>query len=269
MLSCNVHPCPSKCHQLSDHSKVLCQQWVFGKCAANIHAACWKCHLAPFTQCSPCDVDADRIQKQLLHDTALQQKRDADQAAHNARMAEMETKLKVEVEVIADANAAKQRDAMIKQKEREIQEAEVRAQKVAGSSKDAGGNASQPISSLSQPPANLSSTPSQHPRSQRSSIARDEWESQKRLLGEQNDALDSIMAMTGLEGVKSQVLQTKERLDLMKRQGVPTNKERLNLALLGNPGTGGSSSLFAQIASVTVSQGRQRLQGYMPSFSNH
>ena len=269
MLNCNVHLCPSKCHQLFDHSKVLCQQWVFGKCAANIHTAAWKCHLAPFARCSPCEVDAERIQKQLLHDTALQQKRDAEQAAHDARMAEKDAELKAEVEVIADANIAKQREAMIKQKEREIEEAKVRAQKVSGSSKDTVGNIPQQTSSSSQQPPDTSSTPSQHPRSQRSSVARDEWNSQKRLLGEQNDAIDSIMAMTGLEGVKSQVLQTKERLDLMKRQGVPTNKERLNLALLGNPGTGGSSSLFAQIASVTVLQGRRRLQGYTLSFSNH
>jgi hypothetical protein len=164
---------------------------------------------------------------------------------------------------------AKQREAMIKQKEREIEEAKVRAQKVAGSSKDAVGNVPQQTSSSSQQPPDPSSTPSQHPRSQRSSVARDEWNSQKRLLGEQSDAIDSIMAMTGLEGVKSQVLQTKERLDLMKRQGVPTNKERLNLALFGHSGTGGPSSLFAQIAFVTVLQGRQRLQGYTPSFSNH
>jgi hypothetical protein len=153
-------------------------------------------------------------------------------------MAEKDAELKAEVEVIADANMAKQREAMIKQKEREIKEAKDRAQKVAGSSKDAVGNVPQPTSSSSQQPPDPSSTPSQPPGSQRSSAARDEWESQKKLLGEQNDAIDSIMAMTGLEAVKSQVLQTKEKLDLMKRQGVPANKERLNLALLGNPGTG-------------------------------
>jgi hypothetical protein len=143
----------------------------------------------------------------------------------------MEAELKAEVEVIADVNTAKQREAMIKQKEREIQEAKVRAQKTAGTSKDSGGNSSQPTSSSPQQPSDPSSTPSQPPGSRRSSAARDDWESQKRHLGEHNDAIDSIMAMTGLEAVKSQVLQTKEKLDLMRRQGVPSDKERLNLAL--------------------------------------
>ena len=159
-------------------------------------------------------------------------------------MAEKDAELKAQVEVIADANTAKQREAMLKQKEREIEEAKVRAQKATGSPKDAGGNASQPTSSSSQQPL---SSPSESHGSQQSSAARDDWESQKRLQGEQNDAIDSIMAMTGLESVKEQVLQTKEKLDLMKRQGVPANKERLNLALLGNPGTGGCNRLLVQI----------------------
>ncbi|OJA15475.1 hypothetical protein AZE42_06349 [Rhizopogon vesiculosus] len=248
MLNCNVHPCPSKCHQLSDHSKALCQQWIFGKCAANIHKASWKCHQGPRTKCNPCEKDAERIQKQLLHDALLQEKRDAEQAAHDARMAEKDAELKAEVEVIADANTAKQREAMIKQKEREIQEAKIRVQKTSGSLKDAGGKTSQSTSSSQQQSSDPSSTPSQAPGSQRSSAARDDWESQKKLLGEQNDAIDSIMAMTGLEAVKSQVLQTKDKLDMLKRQGVPANKERMNLALLGNPGTGKTTiaRLYAQ-----------------------
>jgi hypothetical protein len=248
MLSCNVHPCPSKCHQLSDHSKVLCQQVLFGKCKAGVHKVSWKCHQGPRAKCTPCEKDAERTEKQLLHDIELQQKRDAEQAAFDTKMAEKEAILKAEVEVIADANTAKQREAMLKQKEREIEEAKVRAQKIAGSSKDGSANPSNPTTSPSQQSSNTSSAPSQPPSSQKSSAARDDWESQKRLLGEQNDAIDSIMAMTGLEGVKLQVLQTKEKLDLMKRQGVSAKKERLNLALLGNPGTGRSPSLSNSFA---------------------
>ncbi|KAJ8582966.1 hypothetical protein M405DRAFT_867399 [Rhizopogon salebrosus TDB-379] len=85
--------------------------------------------------------------------------------AHDTRIAQMEAELKAEVEVIADVNTAKQREAMIKQKEREIQEAKVRAQKNAGTSKDSGGNSSQPTSSSPQQPPDPSSTPSQPPGS--------------------------------------------------------------------------------------------------------
>ncbi|KAG1870831.1 P-loop containing nucleoside triphosphate hydrolase protein [Suillus subluteus] len=235
MLSCNVHPCPSKCHQLFDHSKILCQQVLFGKCTAGVHKVSWKCHQGPRTKCTPCEKDADRTEKQLLRDAEIQQKRDAEQAGFDTQMAEMDARLKAEVEVIADANTAKQREAMLKQKEREIEEAKVRAQKLAGSSKDGSANPSKPTTSPSQQssdPSSAQTAPSQPPGSQKSSAARDDWESQKRLLGEQNDAIDSIMAMTGLEGVKEYL----------------ANKERLNLALLGNPGTGKTTvaRLYAQ-----------------------
>ncbi|KAG2354583.1 P-loop containing nucleoside triphosphate hydrolase protein [Suillus spraguei] len=258
MLSCNVHPCPSKCHQLSDHSKVLCQQALFGKCMAGVHQVSWKCHQGPHMKCTPCEKDAKRIEKQLLRDAELQQKRDVEQAIHDARMAEMDARLKVEVEVVADANTVKQREAMVKQKEREIQEAKVRAQKMTGSSKDGDTDLSKPTTSPSQQSSHPSSAPLQPPSSRQNSAARDDWESQKKLLGEKNDVIDSVMAMTGLEGVKSQVLQTKEKLDLMKRQGTPVNKERLNLALLGNPGTGKTTvaRLYAQfLESIQVLPG--------------
>ncbi|KAG2151640.1 P-loop containing nucleoside triphosphate hydrolase protein [Suillus bovinus] len=258
MLSCNVHPCPSKCHQLSDHSKVPCQQPLFGKCVVGTHKVSWKCHQGPPLKCTPCEKDAERTAKQLLRDAELQQKRDAEQAAHDTRMAELDARLKAKVEIVADANIAKQREAMLKQKEREIQEAEVRAQKTAGSSKDGSVNAPKTTTAPSQQSSHPSSTPSQPPDSQQSSAARDDWESQKRHLGEQNDAIDIIMAMTGLEGVKLQVLQTKEKLDLMRRQGIPVNKERLNLALLGNPGTGKTTvaRLYAQfLESIQVLPG--------------
>ncbi|KAG2095117.1 uncharacterized protein F5147DRAFT_778812 [Suillus discolor] len=109
---------------------------------------------------------------------------------------------------------------MLKQKEREIQEAKVRAQQTAGSLKDGSANASKPTTSPSQQSSYPSSTRSQPPGSQKSSAARDDWESQKKLMGEHNDAIDRT----------------------------PANKKHLNLALLRNPRTGGKTvaRLYAQ-----------------------
>ena len=70
------------------------------------------------------------------------------------------------------------------------------------------------------------------------SPARDKWEHQKRIDGIQNDAINKIMDLTGLEEVKEQTLRITAKVDTMKRQGIPLNKERLNLVLLGIPGTG-------------------------------
>lgn len=56
----------------------------------------------------------------------------------------------------------------------------------------------------------------------------------------QTDAIAKIMDLTGLEQVKQQILRIKGIIETMNRQGAPINEERLNLVLLGNPGTGGS-----------------------------
>jgi len=56
--------------------------------------------------------------------------------------------------------------------------------------------------------------------------------------GASNDAIDAIMEMTGLERVKSQVLDIKAAVDAAKRQGMSLSNNRYNLSCLGNPGTG-------------------------------
>ena len=53
-----------------------------------------------------------------------------------------------------------------------------------------------------------------------------------------NQAIDQIMEMIGLEDVKSQVLRIKAKIDTAVRQNVDFQKERFGVTLLGNPGTG-------------------------------
>ncbi|KDR65734.1 hypothetical protein GALMADRAFT_106825 [Galerina marginata CBS 339.88] len=65
-----------------------------------------------------------------------------------------------------------------------------------------------------------------------------EWKRQKNIEGAQNDAIDAIMEMTGLEIVKSQVLGIKAKIDTSIRQNASFKRERFNVVLLGNPGTG-------------------------------
>ena len=65
-----------------------------------------------------------------------------------------------------------------------------------------------------------------------------EWDRQKRVEGASNDSIDSLMALTGLEDVKSKILNIKSKIELVQRQGTDMKKERLGVVLLGNPGTG-------------------------------
>lgn len=65
-----------------------------------------------------------------------------------------------------------------------------------------------------------------------------EWERQKEKEGAENEHIDAIMDMVGLEDVKAQVLAIKAKIDVSKRQGISVRDERFNAVLLGNPGTG-------------------------------
>lgn len=69
-----------------------------------------------------------------------------------------------------------------------------------------------------------------------------EWNRQKTMEGVQNDAIDAIMGMIGLEAVKQGVLDIKAKIDVNVRQGSSLKRERFNAVLLGSPGTG--MSLF-------------------------
>jgi hypothetical protein len=70
------------------------------------------------------------------------------------------------------------------------------------------------------------------------SPSEEEWQRQKDMENANNDAIDTLMNMIGLENVKSQVLRIKAKIDTTQRQGVDMKDERFNAVFLGNPGTG-------------------------------
>lgn len=70
------------------------------------------------------------------------------------------------------------------------------------------------------------------------SPAEAEWLRQKEA-GAENEYIDELMSMIGLEKVKLQFLEIKAEVETSKRQGVSMKKKNLNAIFLGNPGTGG------------------------------
>lgn len=70
------------------------------------------------------------------------------------------------------------------------------------------------------------------------SAAEKEWQRQKDVEGASNDAIDAIMDMVGLEEIKAGVLKIKATVDLAQRQGTSITRDRYNVCMLGNPGTG-------------------------------
>src|SRR5258708_7071383 len=87
-LNCGIHPCPSKCHQLVDHSKLKCKVGVVTKCVNN-HTVYKECHdKYAVVNCPTC-----MRQKRQAEDAV---RRAAEQAAHEGKMAELEVRLAAE-----------------------------------------------------------------------------------------------------------------------------------------------------------------------------
>lgn len=212
------------------------------KCPVGVHTISWKCHQGRPASCSACDRLAKRLEKQAMLDIKAQEEREKAQREHDMKMTELQAKLQYQQESLNDIRAQKDREDEIKQKEKEIEDAKQNIRDAENAAKEAAAKAKASSQKSSQGAANgpapSSSNAAAPPRPMFPSPARDKWENQKRVDGVQNDAIDKIMDMTGLEQVKEKILRIKGSLDTMHRQGVAINKERLNLVLLGNPGTG-------------------------------
>ncbi|KAF8553255.1 P-loop containing nucleoside triphosphate hydrolase protein [Imleria badia] len=278
LLSCKVHTCSKRCHPLrlgpgqpDVHKTMVCNHVFTEPCPANTHQLKWKCSQSRPDKCMPCDKETKRLDKQAKLALEAQEKREADQRLHDLDMTELEAQLQFERDRAADVQAAKDRDNEKRQKIKEIEDEKKRVKNAAKqtglqASAAGPGNANSTTPSTSSQPQSGGNDPTAPPQSPTStplrplvpSPARDKWEHQKRVDGVQNNAIDKIMDLTGLEEVKEQILRIKAKIDTMKRQGVALDKERLNLVLLGNPGTGKTTvaRLYAQfLESIQVLPG--------------
>ncbi|KDQ11900.1 hypothetical protein BOTBODRAFT_189574 [Botryobasidium botryosum FD-172 SS1] len=260
MLNCGLHVCPSKCHQLADHSKMPCEYAMASKCPKG-HIQNWRCHKKAPVACTKCDRDTKLAEQKRQRDFDLQEKRDAEQLAHAKRLAELDEKIASERQAIRDAQLAKERNAAVQQKEKDLQDAIDMAAQASTTSR-ASETPSPPqttnaapdvkssppqqatkagVPARSEPKAPIGSTtrrPAKISQPAPKSPSQLEWERMKTVDGESNDAIDAIMELVGLEEVKVQVLRVKSRIDVTKRQNTSLKHERFNTLLLGNPGTG-------------------------------
>jgi hypothetical protein len=259
MLSCSLHPCPSKCHQLYDHSKMKCEFVIQSICPAG-HPRSYRCHeQQPFT-CSKCERDKRlaEIKKQKALD--LQRKRDAEQLEHAKRLEELDEEIEALRQARQDAQQSQDRQNMIRQKERDLETARARTAQVA--SPLAVSNAQVTPTIASKPTALRPETtssdgetapipdeiPKNPPETLALSPSHDEWQRQKMMEGANNEHIDALMDMTGLEMVKEQVLAIKNKIDVTNRQGTSVKDERFHVVLLGNPGTGNDQKSLSPVS---------------------
>ncbi|KAF2649460.1 P-loop containing nucleoside triphosphate hydrolase protein [Lophiostoma macrostomum CBS 122681] len=267
MLSCGVHVCPHRCHQLQDHSKMECTAIVTSKCSRN-HKTSRKCHDKAAVRCRKCEHE-DRVKEQRAQrDHRLEQERQARQQAYATRMAQMEEEIEHERRVLKDQGDERDRQHALAQKKEDLARLREKARKphVDPLNHDKGSSSMSapiPIPARQDPKivsseqddqgAHSAATPSesadqqsvQEPPANNENLSdwdksesKDDWEWQKQFDGAENEALDLLMEMIGLESVKEQFLAIKAKVDTVVRQNVSLKGERFGAALLGNPGTG-------------------------------
>jgi len=199
--------------------------------------------------CRTCQREDERRQKELQAELERQAKRDREQAEHVAKMAELDRQIKLVREQAADGVTAEENARALEQKRRDLEAARLAADQALNTpSKTA--LETQPAQSTSSAPSPLATVGSrsvveekhlgidQNATQDMKGKSQQEWDRQKRVEGASNDAIDALMALTGLEDVKAKILTIKAKIETVRRQGTDMKKERLGLVLLGNTGTG-------------------------------
>ena len=120
MLSCGIHICPSKCHQLIDHSKMRCEVKVPSTCP-NGHPRSSRCSDGPPKNCAKCDREAKLAKQKQEREAAAKQRREAEQQEHLARMDALNARWAEVQQQREDERLAVERANAIKQKEEDLE----------------------------------------------------------------------------------------------------------------------------------------------------
>lgn len=258
MLKCGLHKCPSKCHYIYDHSKMLCKEVLNLKCSIG-HDQKWRCHESAPLSCRKCDQEEKDRKKKQIKAFEEQQRRERAQNEHIKRMAELEEEIERVKQGLRNSRLDQDRRKALDQKRKDLAEAKqqyIASLKATGVQEQASQTIDDSLQTKSAPKiASLSGkampqasssrvidttdTSTQQPLKQ--SPANIEWQRQKDMENASNKAIDDIMAMTGLEAVKTQFLKIKAKIDTCIRQNSGFHDERFGVVLLGNPGTGKTS----------------------------
>ncbi|KAJ5150850.1 uncharacterized protein N7482_010102 [Penicillium canariense] len=252
-LSCGLHECQSKCHQLVDHSKMTCTRLVKWDCPRG-HSLSLPCAQAK-RACRFCGQEDLIKERKRERDLKLEAERQRKQAAYAQQLAEAQDEASHLRRLRRDDLDNAERSRVLEQHHQEI-EALKNPPKVTKNAKDAiehEGAREVPASpsftgidtgedTRKQPRIGSNehsdrSKPQAMP-SQKPSKARSDWDHQKKFLNAQSHEIDKLMDMIGLESVKAKFLAIKSKVDLSVRQNVDLNRERFGSVLLGNPGTG-------------------------------
>ncbi|OJI99392.1 hypothetical protein ASPVEDRAFT_81003 [Aspergillus versicolor CBS 583.65] len=242
-LSCGLHDCPHKCHQLSDHSKMDCHKVVDWTCTRN-HKLTRPCSQQRST-CYRCAEEDKELERRRKRDMQLDLDREAKQKAYAHQLALIKDEIEHERRLQKDSQDEEERQRILKQQRQDLERLKARAPEQPQQNHPVfDGSSEQYLSPSKEPPqgtaGNTGSSESTNGSdgSKALSSAEQDWEYQKQYEGAQSEELDKLMAMIGLERIKTKFLAIKSQVDAAMRQKVDFKGERFGSVLLGNPGTG-------------------------------
>ncbi|EKM56223.1 uncharacterized protein PHACADRAFT_209697 [Phanerochaete carnosa HHB-10118-sp] len=162
LLSCGVHKCPSKCHQLYDHSKMKCEAVLDYMCP-NSHKRTYRCHQPPPNTCTKCQKDAELADKKKQKDFEKQQKRDEELREHAKRIVKLGEEIEAEQEAQSEQERARERANAILQKQKDLAEAKARTARRAAAQSQAPPSVPSPSAPSAPPPSTPSAPPPSTP----------------------------------------------------------------------------------------------------------
>ena len=177
----------------------------------------------------------------------LQETRDKEKARHEAEIIDLDLQIQLIREQNKEKKTAKERANALEVKKQDLEAAKLQIKETSlraasdNTNKTTVGTTSNEPSSAEPSSADSNASTRQDLTSKRDKSEPEvEWERQKDVEGASNDAIDSLMKLTGLESVKEKFLQIKAKIEAVARKAIDVKKERMGMIMLGNPGTGES-----------------------------
>jgi hypothetical protein len=129
-LKCG-HSCPSKCHQISDHSQMQCEEILYSPCVNN-HKRQYHCFRGPPANCIKCDRDAKMAARRQQQEFERQERMDREARQHADEMARIDAEIVREREKVRQSQLDEERMHALEQKKKDLQDARALAERATG-----------------------------------------------------------------------------------------------------------------------------------------